>query len=252
MKGLTFLKKELMESYRTPKAIILILIFFFCGVMSPLGARYINELLEATGQLGNFKLPEPTWVDAFAQFFKNNQSIAFIALLLTFMNSVAGEKKSGTAVLMLSKGLKRRSFIYSKYFAGVIVFLAAYIVNISMTIFYSNLLFDDFSPSGMITSMAVYGLTGTFYIAIAILTSVLASSSTTAAIMSIGAYVFTSILEIIPVLKKVLPGKLMEISFDLIKGSGWIEGSFTTITAIILLTIALLEISVVVFNRQEL
>lgn len=252
MKGFIFLKKELMESYRTPKAIILILIFFFCGVMSPLGARYINELLEATGQLGGFKLPDPTWMDAFTQFFKNNQSIAFIALLLTFMNSVAGEKKSGTAVLILSKGLKRRSFIYSKYVAGVLVFLAAYIVSIAMTVFYSNLLFDDFSPVSLIPSMAVYGLTGTFYIAIAILASVLASSSTSAAIMSIGAYAFSGILEIIPALKKVLPGKLMEISFDLIKGNGWIEGSFTTIAVIILLTVVLLEISVVVFNRQEL
>ena len=252
MKGFAFFKKELMESYRTPKAIILILIFFFCGIMSPLGARYIKEILESTGQLGDFKLPDPTWVDAFAQFYKNNQSLAFITLLLTFMNSVAGEKKSGTAVLMLSKGLKRRSFIYAKYIAGVIVFLAAYIVNITMTAFYTNLLFDDFSPEALFSSMAVYGLNGTFYIAIAVLASVLASRPASAAIMSIGAYALAGILEIIPMLKRILPGKLMEISFDLVKGNGWMEGSFTAITAVILLTIALLEISVAVFNSQEL
>lgn len=252
MKAIVFLKKELVEGFRTPKAMVLIIIFLFCGIMSPLSARYINEIIQSTGQLGDFKLPDPTWIDSFVQFYKNNQSLCFIALLLTFMNSVVGEKKSGTVVLMLSKGLSRSSFIYSKYFAAAFIFLAAYIVNVAVTLLYTSLLFDNFTPDKVISSMAVYALTGIFYLSVSMLSSVLATNATSAAILSIGGYFLASILEIIPVLKRVLPGKLMEISFDLIKGNGWMEGSLMNIIATVLLSAALLQVSVLIFRRQEL
>ncbi len=72
MKGFyAYLKKELWEQVATFKVLIVVLLFFLLGVISPIGAKYTTEVIGALStDLINLQMPDPTYIDAWAQYFK--------------------------------------------------------------------------------------------------------------------------------------------------------------------------------------
>ena len=69
---LAFMKKEWMEQIRTFKLFILFVVFFIFGMLSPLTAKLMPELLSQIPIEGmTIILPEPSAIDSYTQFFKN-------------------------------------------------------------------------------------------------------------------------------------------------------------------------------------
>lgn len=115
---LSFLKKEYMETVRTGKLIILILLFMLFGIMNPATAKmtpWMMEMLSDTmAESGlivtNIQVDAMTsWI----QFFKNIP-IALIAFMLIFSDIFTKEYKSGTLLLILTKGLSRYKVVLAK------------------------------------------------------------------------------------------------------------------------------------------
>ena len=93
---------------------------------SPLLAKLTPELFSQIdlGLGAPLQLPDATFLDAYMQFFKNMTQICLIVLVLVLSGTIPHELKSGTAMLMLSKGLSRHGFILSKYAASLLCWLA--------------------------------------------------------------------------------------------------------------------------------
>ena len=129
---IAFTKKEFTESIRTARFLILAAIFVSLGIMSPLIAKLMPELLKsipAEGMAGiSFELPEPTAFDAWTQFFKNVGQIGMLALIILFCGITANEFGKGTLVNLLTKGLKRSTVVLSKFLAGGVIWSAAYLL----------------------------------------------------------------------------------------------------------------------------
>ena len=69
---LAFMKKEWMEQIRTYKLFILLVVFFIFGMLSPLTAKLMPELLSQFPiEVMTIILPEPSAIDSYTQFFKN-------------------------------------------------------------------------------------------------------------------------------------------------------------------------------------
>ena len=93
MKGyIAFLKKEWLEQLRTYRLFILIIVFFIFGMMNPLTAKLTPLLLENFAVEGmKITMPDPTAMDSYMQFFKNNTSMGLIALILVFSGILSSE-----------------------------------------------------------------------------------------------------------------------------------------------------------------
>jgi ABC-2 type transport system permease protein len=112
-----FLRKEFREVFRTWRIWVLPGLMLFAGVTSPIVALITPALLQsiAGSQPGVvIKLPPPTAIDAYQQFMKNLDQLLILALIITSAGAVAAERRSGTAVLVLTKPLTRREFIVAK------------------------------------------------------------------------------------------------------------------------------------------
>ena len=111
-----FTGKELKELWKTYKFLILCAVLLLFGMSSPLLAKLTPKLFSQIDLgLGTpLQLPDATFLDAYAQFFKNMTQICLIVLVLVLSGTIPHELKSGTAMLMLSKGLSRHGFILSK------------------------------------------------------------------------------------------------------------------------------------------
>jgi ABC-2 type transport system permease protein len=251
MKRAAFLKKEMLEIARTPKVLILPAVFLIFGFMSPLTARYINEILRSVGGI-DIRLPEPTYYDAYMQFFKNLYSTAIIVVILVFIGTVVDEKAKGSAALVLTKCLSRQWFIVSKFISGAVFFTGAYSLSTAACMYYTFILFSEFFNSGLWTALLMFWVFGIYIIAITIFASTVGKSYVTAAVSGFAGFALTSAASAVPKLGEYTPGALQGLGLKILSGSSGAWEAVLPVTVTLILTVCFLEGSVVFFKRQEL
>lgn len=116
-----------MNASRTYKLLILTAVFVFFGLMSPLAAKYMPQMLQSFLPAGmQIGLTEPDAVDSWTQFFKNMSQIGLVVLLLTFSGMLPSEYAKGTLTNLLAKGLSRKTVVLSKFTAAAALWTACY------------------------------------------------------------------------------------------------------------------------------
>ena len=78
-----FLRKELTESMKNHRFLILFFLFLIFGVMSVFLAKYIPEILSALAAEMELH-SEPVPLDAWKQFYKNKSSVGFSAYIILY------------------------------------------------------------------------------------------------------------------------------------------------------------------------
>ncbi|MCE5191115.1 MAG: ABC transporter permease [Actinomycetia bacterium] len=126
-----FLGKEAREILRTWRIWALPGLVVFLALTGPVIAKLTPELLKSmsgTAGMGGVvvTLPKPTWQDAYLQWSKNLTQMITWVLVVMAGGMVSGERKSGTAVLVLTKPISRSAFLLAKFISNAgLVALAA-------------------------------------------------------------------------------------------------------------------------------
>lgn len=127
-----FLGKEMTEIRRTWRLWTIGGVLLFFAVMSPLAALATPALISSltAGQPGLvIKMPDPTFVDSYAQWVKNLSQMGLLLVVFASAGLIANERTSGTAVLVVSKPVSRSVFAVAKYVAQAALVTAATIVG---------------------------------------------------------------------------------------------------------------------------
>lgn len=183
---LTLINKEWTEQMRSGRLIILLAVFLFFGISSPLIAKFIPEILPSLmkGQNIVFQMPPATWQDAVAQFVKNISQMGVFVVILLSMGTVAKEKENGTASFLLVKPVSRNVFILSKYIAQYLVLLLSIIVGFSAEVFYTKVFFGSFPMVPFVESTLILLLYLTVIQSVTIFFSVLMKTQLTAGLLA--------------------------------------------------------------------
>lgn len=246
--------KEMLEQWRSYRLLIVVAVLVANGILGPLTARYLNELMLAipgTPPGLESVLPKPDVSLAVQQTVKNLAQFGVILALLVPMGTVVGEKASGTAAITLSKPVSRAAFLAAKFGALKVVFVAGIVLGLLAGYAYTGMLFEWLPLPGFIwlaILMALYLLT---YASLALFASSVAPSQLAAAGLAIGLAVVLGILGAIPQFAAYLPGSLVGWGEALAAGksaepSWWAIGVSVVIMAMSGLSAWL------AFRRQEL
>src|SRR5689334_23960636 len=90
-------RKEVLEQWRTYRALVVGAVLLAFGLLSPLTAKLTPELIRLIpngDQLAGL-IPAPTALDAVGQYLKNMSQFAVILALLLTMGAVTQEKERG-------------------------------------------------------------------------------------------------------------------------------------------------------------
>ena len=258
MTGLAFFRKEIKEILRTSKIYVLPAIFLFFGLSSPLLAKLMPELLKMAGETSEFTIImkiNPSALDSLQQFLKN-AATGLLAIILVYMGTVLDEKTRGTSILVLTKPLKRTTFIWVKFWAAALLTSFAILLGTVACVYYNMILWPEQPQIGLTVQsgliILVYGL---FLTALTICASTLASNTMVAAGGAIGAYIIFSILPSFGKLwVKYTPGGLLTQAGKMIVPVSPLAFSETLVTMTITLfaTLGLVWVSGLLFKRQEL
>jgi ABC-2 type transport system permease protein len=246
------LGKELREQVRTLRLPVILILFALLGMLSPVLARYILEIVSAVGGEDlTGMIPEPSVGDAAIQFTKNLGQFGVLAAILVTMGSVANEKDHGTAAFLLTKPLGRGAFLLAKVLAlGFLLGLATALAGV-LCWFYASVLFEPLPVAGFAGACFLVWLSLSVFAAITFLASVVARSALVAGGIGIGALLVAGILSALPVVGPLLPTGLWGLADQLAVGTlpDPLVGPVLINVAIILASVALAGWS---FQRQEL
>jgi ABC-2 type transport system permease protein len=249
------LRKELLEAWRTRRLPVIALLFLAVGIISPLTARYMNEILAAAlGDQLPVVLPEPSATMALDQLQKNLGQLGALAAIALAMASVSGELDRGTAALVLAQPATRPAFLMAKL-AGIAVVLAACTaLGAGVAWIYTSILFEPVPAGGWLAMAVLAWLALLAWAAITFLASAVTGSTTAAAGLGFVALVVISLLSVVPALGRVLPTGLAAPGTSLATGgSGDLTADLLTAVAGTLVLIALCAAAAVAsFRRREL
>jgi len=183
---IALLKKEFKEQIRSGRFWIILAVFGFFAIMSPVSAFYMPQIIaKATNEQGiEIKVPDPVWMDAMIQYFKNISQICTFIVILLLMGSVCREKENGNVVFILVKPVSRISFILSKIVVAFILILLSFIVSFLITSFYTWLLFGSFPIKIFALSNLPAIIQMLFIVVMTIMFSTLAKSQFVAALFT--------------------------------------------------------------------
>jgi ABC-2 type transport system permease protein len=247
-----FLRKELREQVRTMRLPVVVIVFAIFGLLSPVFARYVREIVEAVGG-GQFEgmIPEPAVADAVAQFTKNMGQFGVLIAILVTMGSVAAEKERGTAAFVLTKPITRGAFVAAKVVAiGALLALAVGVAGLLCWV-YTTILFEPLPVAGFAGAVALVWLSLAVFAALTFLASVVTRSAVVAGGVGFGLVLVLGILSALPGIGPYLPTSLWGAADVLALGT-----APDPLLGPVLVNVALVAIAVGLawwsFRRQEL
>ncbi|NMM92927.1 ABC transporter permease subunit [Bifidobacterium oedipodis] len=252
---LAFITKEWLEAARTGKIIILTLLFVMFGIMNPAIAKLMPWMMEilSNTMAENGLMVTDIQVDAmtsWTQFFKNIP-MALIAFVLIFSDIFTKEYKSGTLLLVLTKGLSRYKVVLAKTMLLLSLWTVGYGLCFAITYGYNAYFWDNDIANNLFVSAALWWLFGVWVICLMILLSSLLQNNTGVILCVGGTMLAAYALSIIPKAKAYSPTVLMNAN-SLLTGAEGIDAYAHAIAIAALLCIACVAASIPIVNKRQL
>jgi len=247
-----FTKKEWMENVRTYRIYILGAVFLLMGILNPLTALLLPELIGGM-DLGGIiiDLPEPTAMDSWAQFF-SNITLGMTALVISYCGIIANEISRGTLVNLLTKGMKRQTVIWSKFFISAAIWTGIYLLCLGVTYAYTAFYWSGSGMDHVVITFLSPWLVGVFLIALLIFGGVLTGTFSGTLLVSGGVVVVLNLINLVPVVGRFNPMTLANGTFALLDSSAVVSDFLPAIYVSIIAIVSLLLISILVFNKKRI
>lgn len=252
---LSFMKKEYIEAARTGKIIILVLLFVLFGIMNPAIAKLTPWMMEMMSDTiaESGLIVTSVQVDAmtsWTQFFKNIP-IALIAFVLIFSDIFTREYKSGTLLLVLTKGLSRYKVVLAKTLLLLSLWTFGYLLCFAITYGYNAYFWDNGIADNLFSSAAVWWLFGIWVICLIVLFSSLFQNTTEVSLCTGGTVLLAYLLSIIPKVKVYSPTMLIDTN-SLLIGAESMDAYIKAVVVAAALCIVCVAVSIPVINRKQL
>ena len=252
--GAAFLKKEFQEILSTYKIYVIPGILLFFGLLSPIFAKIAPDLFRSMAKGIEIKIPPPTSLDAWGQFFKNLSQTGILAVIFTSIGLVVEEKNRGTACLLMTKPIPRWSFVVSKFAASAVLIAASTVLAYFACLYYTIVIFKDalFTQSILATIlMLAYYL---LILALTLFASTVSRSLALAGAVSAGGFILLSVLPLLdPWLAKNSPGAIPSYLGKLVAAHPIpFSDTIPALAGTIGLAAALVAAAAMIFGRQEL
>lgn len=253
MSGLAaFAGKEAREIIRTWRIWVLPGILLLFALTGPVLSKMTPQLMDALGgdQFKGVVLPTPTYHDAYSQWIKSLSGTALFALIIVYASIISSERKSGTAVLVLTKPVSRTAFVVAKAVVHSAFLAVLVVAGTLITWGLTAAIFGRAPGSALWSSSLVWLAFGVLFIALMTLLSVLIGSSAGAAGVGLGAYALVSIAAIWKPLGTYSPAALTKVPASILAGKD-VAVLWPVLTSL-LLAAALFALAARAFRRTEL
>jgi ABC-2 type transport system permease protein len=232
--------KEMLEMWRNYKWMWVPLVFIIIGMMNPVTTYYMPQLLEANGLTKEViqAIPIPTGSEIMVKTLSQYSTLGILILVLSFMGTVASERQSGSAIMVLVKPVTHLNYITAKWAAMLSLTIVSFALGYLATWYYSGVLIGEVPFTQIWQSLLVYVLWLVFVISVTLFYSSLFNSTGGIAFLSLLTLAVISLLtSFFPRFTQWSPGRLSaEAGAAVTKGIlGTSLWSIVSVTAILII-----------------
>jgi ABC-2 type transport system permease protein len=252
----TLLKKEMLELARNFKWVWVPLTFILIAVKEPLTLYYLPQIIDSIGGLPEgavIELPVPSAGEALAAALSQYNTLGVLIIVFIAMGTIAGERKSGVAGLILVKPVSYTGFVTAKWASLMILIWLSYFLGYFLSWYYVGVLFEFIPFSDFLQSFFVYGIWLTLIITIVILFNTFIKSPGAVGFFTIGAIVILTLVS--NSLSHVLewsPALLFAYTNSFVIGGHFPDELLPSIIVSVIIIIFSMFASIAIFKRREL
>lgn len=249
---IAFLKKEMKENMRNYRFFIMLVIFSIFGMMSPLFAKFTPELVKSFVPNLTEAFKTPVQLDSWMQFYKNVSQLGLSLTIILFSSCLSGEYAKGTLTIMLTKGLPRPAVILAKFTASAIILTISFWLAFGITYGYTAYLWPTPSVPHVFFAAFALWLEGLLYLCVLMLGCVLFRQAFTSIIFLLAVTAAFGLSGQIKLTAPYSPSVLITKNVDLLSGIVSVSEFIVPIILSVVISGALLCISIAVYNRKQL
>lgn len=249
------LKYDFYHLRKTSKFIVFPIVIILFAIISPLTARYMNELLEValSGSGIDLALSETTVFDSYIQYIGNLYETILFVILFVSISFFIKDKTKGLLPLILSKPVNRVKYILSKYVSLSILILVSLMLGYFVFAYYTYFVFEEIDMIGMLLTTLLFFVYVLYMLSISLFTSTHFKSYLAAVSVTFAIYILTSMLTFFKVsIFDYLPGVIVDSSVDILFGVEDLGDVFLNIGVTLLLTIIFIILSIFKFRKQDI
>ncbi|MCD8510300.1 MAG: ABC transporter permease [Bacillus sp. (in: Bacteria)] len=249
-------KKEFVESIRNFKWLWIPIVFVLLGITQPVTSYYLPDIIKNFGGLPEgavMEFPLPTGAQVLAETLGQFNQIGILVLVLAFMGTVAGERTSGTNIMILVKPVSYISYITAKWVHISLLAVSSFVLGFLLALYYTHLLIETVPFSQVIQGIFIYILWLLFVITLVVFFSTIIKSSGVVAFLTLGITITLSIVgSIVPNIMRWSPTMLTSHSYSFFQTGSGGEALFLSIICTVLLIIVMLATAIYVFRNKEM
>lgn len=253
---MTLFNKEILEMTRNYKWIWVPITFILLGVMDPLTSYYMPQIIEAAGGLPEgtkIEIPKPTANEVLIMSMGEYQTAGVLIIVLSLMGSIAGERKSGVAQLILVKPVSYFSYITSKWASALMLFIVSLLLGLLASWYYTGVLFGYVPIGSLASAFALYSLWLAFVVTLILFFSAVTKQPGIAATISLAVvFIFSMVTGAFAHLLEWSPAQLFTYASEILVTDSIPELAWPTIGITIFMVVMFLSAAVFLFKRQEL
>ncbi|EFU38514.1 hypothetical protein PVOR_29863 [Paenibacillus vortex V453] len=231
-----YYQKEMLEASRTYKWIWVPAVFLLLGIMQPVSTYYLPEILTMSGEVppeaaALFTIPSADSV--MASTLSQFSTIGLLVLVLAWMNTVAGERATGTAELVLTRTVSTLPMMGAKWAAMMTLMLVSFALGLAGAAYYTHQLIGPLEWGAVASGGLLYAVWLAWIVTLVLpLGAVLRGPA--AAFISLGTAAALSLLSgLLPSRFQWSPGRLSSMAAEWMLGAG--AGAWAPVIAALLI-----------------
>jgi ABC-2 type transport system permease protein len=239
---------EVLRLIRPYRIWILVGIFGFFGVLGPLTARFLPEIVDRLGGGAEIVVPDATPELAMAQYLGNALQLGLLAIAFVAALALAFDAKPEMAAFLRTRATIPQ-ILAPRYVVNMVAAAGSFILASAVAFVVTAVMISTPSVTGTILGSLLVGLYLCFVVALTGLFASLVRGVPATALLTVGALVLLSIIGLLPTIGPWLPSDLVGSYDALIAGGGF--HYWRGIASAILLSGGAVAFSVYRMERRE-
>lgn len=239
---------EVLRLLRTYRVWILAGIFGFFGVLGPVTAAYLPEIVDRLGGGAEIIVPDATPELAMAQYLGNALQLGLLAISFIAALALAFDAKPEMSAFLRTRATISQ-ILAPRYVVNMIAAAGSFLLASGVAFAVTTVLIDIPSVGGTIVGSVLVGLYLCFAVALTGLFASLVRGVPGTALLTVGSLILLSIVGLVPVIGPWLPSDLVGSYDALIGGGDFVY--WRGIASAIVLSIAAIGFSAFRMQRRE-
>lgn len=216
---MTLWRMEWLRLTRTGRLWIILGVWVLFGVLGPLSARYLPEIIERFGGGVEIEIAEPTPVDGMGQFLSNAGQLGVLAILAVAASALCFDAKPEWAAFLRTRTASVRQLVLPRVASSTVAAVAGLVAGTTVAAVLTSVLIGAPVVGDVVLGTAFTSLYLLFVVAVVALAASLSRQVITTVLLAVGILLVLPVLQIISTIEPWMPSKLLGATTALLGGT---------------------------------